>query len=214
MSSSASNAADGALVTLHEVEKRYGSRTVLRIDRFELCRGDSLLVTGANGSGKSTMMRLLSGISVASSGRVRQTPAYRAMKVCHVPQAGGLHPGLSLADNLRAWQRLVGSEGPADLAAQWYIRGLDLEPFMQTRCGELSGGFQRLAALACALATDPDGLFIDEPLSGIDTSHANALLQGLAAERSRLQFLVATGHAPDEFTPATRVLDLSAGVLA
>lgn len=211
MSLSASTDTDPALVTLLEAEKRYGRRTVLRVDHFELRRGDSLVITGPNGSGKSTLMRLLSGVSALSSGYIRRSAGFDTLKVCYVPQAGGLQLNLSLWDNLRIWQQLVGDQEPADLATQWYMQGFDLLPFLRVRCGELSGGFQRLAALACALSTRPEGLFVDEPLSGIDATHARVLVRGLAAAMSDLQFLVVTSHASTDFTQATRVLNLSPG---
>lgn len=211
MSLPASTATERPLVALHEAEKRYGRRTVLRIDRFELRRGDSVVIIGANGSGKSTLLRMLSGVAEPTSGRVEHGTDYDALKVCFVPQAGGLLPGLTLTDNLRAWQRLVGSPGPDELSTQWYLQDFDLQPFLHTRCGDLSGGFQRLAALACALSTQPDGLFIDEPLSGIDSGHARLLVQGLEAAMSDLQFLVVTDHTAANFAKAMRVMDLSPG---
>jgi ABC-2 type transport system ATP-binding protein len=211
MSLPASTATERPLVSLHEAEKRYGRHTVLRIDRFELRRGDSVVIIGPNGSGKSTLLRLLSGVAEPTSGRVERGADYDALKVCFVPQVGGLQPGLTLTDNLRAWQRLVGGPGPGELSTQWYLQGFDLQPFLHTRCGDLSGGFQRLAALACALSTQPNGLFIDEPLSGIDSGHAHRLVQGLEAAMRDLQFLVVTGHTAADFAKATRVVDLSPG---
>lgn len=214
MSLPASTATKRPLVALHEAEKRYGRRTVLRIDRFELRRGDSVAIIGPNGSGKSTLLRLLSGVAEPTSGRVERSVGYDALKVCFVPQAGGMQPELTLTDNLRAWQRLVGSPGLDELSTRWYLRSFDLQPFLHTRCGDLSGGFQRLGALACALSTQPDGLFIDEPLSGIDSGHGHLLMQALEAAMSDLQFLVVTGHTATAFTNATRVVDLSPGAPA
>jgi ABC-2 type transport system ATP-binding protein len=202
------------LIAVTEAEKRYGQRTVLRIDRFEMRRGESIAIIGSNGSGKSTLLRLLSGVAQPTSGRVERSADYEVLKVCFVPQSGGLHMGLTLIENLRAWQRLFGSPWPNELSAQWYLRGFDLQPFLHTRCGDLSGGFQRLAALACALSTQPDGLFIDEPLSGIDRGHAHQVVEGLAATMSDLNFLVMTGHKAADFEKKTRVLDLTPGALA
>jgi energy-coupling factor transporter ATP-binding protein EcfA2 len=81
-----------------------------------------------------------------------------------------------------------------------------------TKCSDLSGGFQRLAALACALSTRPDGLLLDEPLSGIDGPHAEALVGGLADALERLRFMVVTSHFADDVAAANRVVDLTAGV--
>lgn len=202
-------AVDPPLVALQNAEKRYGDRTVLRVDKFNLNWKDLLLITGPNGSGKSTLMRVLAGVSTLSSGTVIHSAKFDSLKTCYVPQFGGLHLNLSVADNLRLWYCLVGSEEPENLAEQWYIQHFDLQGRLHSRCGDLSGGFQRLAALACALATRPDGLFVDEPLSGIDAPHAKMLVHGLGTAMADLSFLVVTGHSATEISQANRVIDLS-----
>ena len=209
MSSQHSCAADTPLVVLREAEKRYGDQTVLRVDKLELNRNDWLLIAGPNGSGKSTLMRVLSGVATLSSGSVIRSSEFDSLKICYVPQSGGLHLNLTLADNLRMWHCLVGSAEPENLAQQWYVQGFELQRYLHSRSGDLSGGFQRLAALACALATKPDGLFVDEPLSGIDAPHARVIVQGLATAMTDLSFLVVTGHSVADFSGANRVIDLS-----
>lgn len=211
MSTPASFAAERPLVRLHRAIKQYRRRTVLRLDAFELCRGDSLLIHGENGSGKSTLLRVIAGVSALSSGEVHHTPAFDALEIAFVPQAGGLHPGLSVAENLRLAVRLRGRSEPDRLAQHWYVGGLGLDAHLETRFRDLSGGFQRLAALSCALAAAPGALFIDEPFSGVDDRHARLLADGLATARSQLDLLVLTGHCAGDFAAANRRLELRAG---
>ena len=214
MSMLTSSATEPALVALHDAVKCYGRRRVLALPRFELRRGDCVLVTGANGSGKSTLLRVLAGVARLSEGRIARSGTYETLRVCYLPQSGGLHTHLTLADNLRLWAVLMGVREPRDLARQWYLRGFDLLPYLDTPCRELSGGFQRLAALACALATGPDGLFVDEPLAGIDEGHARVLVDGLAAAQSGLHFLVVTSHSAADLPSASRHLKLVDGAPA
>ena len=202
------------LVALSKASKRYGSRTVLQLDAFELHHGDSLLIVGANGSGKSTLLRVLAGVSALSSGTVRHSPAFDALNIGYVPQSGGLHPNLSVADNLRLSVRLRGRREPDRLEQRWYVGGLDLGEHLRTRYRDLSGGFQRLSALSCVLATEPAALFVDEPLSGVDVHHAHSVVAGLAAAMSHLEVLVLTSHAASDFPSANRVIGLRGGVLA
>ena len=92
-----------------------------------------------------------------------------------------------------------------------HFETVDLKRYMHVRCGNLSGGFQRLAAIACALSAGPQGLLVDEPLSGIDAQNGAALLATLAAARRRLDFLVVTSHSASDFAGANRFVDLTAG---
>jgi ABC-2 type transport system ATP-binding protein len=199
---------DPHLVTLKFPEKRYRGRVVLRMERLELHRKDCLLITGPNGSGKSTLLRLLSGVTPLSGGRVVRAPDYDALRICYVPQTAGLYQNLSLVDNIRLWTRLLGTSEPDDLTNQWYIRDFGLTRYLHSRCRELSGGSQRLAAIACALAARPQGLFLDEPLNGIDAVHSKVLLEGIEASRRDLDFVVMTSHSADDFWMASRVIVL------
>jgi ABC-type multidrug transport system ATPase subunit len=196
------------LVTLDRAEKCYGSRVVLRMERLELHRYECLLIVGPNGSGKSTLLRLLAGVTTLSRGRTTRTQEYDTMRICYVPQAGGLYQNLTVADNIRLWNRLLGTSEPENLTAQWYIRGFGLARYLRSRCRELSGGYQRLAAIACALATQPNGLFLDEPLNGIDAVHGSVLLEGITAARNDLDFIVMTSHSAEGFGMASRVVIL------
>jgi ABC-type multidrug transport system ATPase subunit len=201
-------------VVLEQATKRYGRRTVLHLERFELHRGQSLLIVGANGSGKSTLLRLLAGVTTASSGRVQRAAAFDALEIAYVPQAGGLHPNLTVAENLRQAVLLRGRREPDRLLERWYFGGVGLAEHLNTRFRDLSGGFQRLAALGCALATEPGILFVDEPFSGIDERHTRSVTEGLAAAMGQLELLVLTSHAAGDFPAAERVLELSGGEAA
>ncbi len=211
MSGLLSGAANPPLVILERATKRYGRRTVLHLEHLELHRGQALLIVGANGSGKSTLLRVLAGISTVSSGHVEHTPGFNALDIAYVPQVGGLQPNLSLAEGLHQAVCLRGRREPDRLHERWYIDGLGLNSHMKVRFRDLSGGFQRLAAVACALATEPGALFLDEPFSGLDERHARSLAEGLAAAMSQLDLLVLTGHAARDFPAVGRVLELTAG---
>lgn len=209
-----SSSSEPPLIALAQAEKRYGSKVVLRVERLELHRGQHLLITGPNGSGKSTLMRVLSGVAQLSEGRIVRAPEYDSLRICFVPQSGGLYQNLTLADNIRLLARLLGTTEPRAVADEWYIRGFGLERHLHQRCGELSGGFQRLAAIACAFATRPHGLFVDEPLGGIDAPHAAAFHEGIETALRDLAFLVMTNHSAEGFPPEARVVELQGEVPA
>ncbi len=199
------------LVEVKDASKQYGGRTVLQLTELQLRKGDSMLIIGANGSGKSTLLRVLAGVTTPSTGHAQHFDAFDALEISYVPQVGGLHPNLTVAQNLSMGMQLRGRQPPDRLDQRWYVGGFDLQPLLQTRFRDLSGGFQRLAALACALATEPGGLFIDEPLSGIDAAHARKVVDGLSAAMSHLEVLVLTGHARTDVPFVSRVVELKAG---
>lgn len=211
MSAPDSFATEAPLVALHEAAKSYSGRCVLHIRQFALMRGDSLLIFGANGSGKSTLLRMLAGVTRPSSGRVEHAPGFDALDIAYVPQSGGAHPNLSVAENLRQALRLRGRTVPERLQRHWYVGGLGLDAHLDKRFRDLSGGFQRLAALACALVVEPGALFIDEPSSGVDAQHAQTLADGLSAAMSHLDLLVLSGHSAADFPPARRRIELRDG---
>lgn len=199
------------LLSLRDAEKRYGGKPVLRLSAVELRRKDRMLIVGGNGSGKSTLLRILAGVTPLSSGRADASPARHGLRACYVPQAGGLYQSLTVTENIAALSRLVGAQAPANLAERWYIRELGLVDYLHAKGGELSGGFQKLAAIACALAAEPQGLFLDEPLTGVDPDHADSLLGALRTQSTELEFMVVTDHSADRFPFANRVVELARG---
>ncbi len=201
---------EACLVSLRDAEKRYGGKIALRTCSVELRRTERLLITGGNGSGKSTLLRVLAGITPISSGQATVSPEFDAMRVCYVPQVGGLYQNLTVIENARALSHLVGAETPKDLERQWYVRELGLDRFLQAKGAELSGGFQRLAAIACALAARPQGLSRAEPLTGVDPERAEMLLEGLKSPGGP-QFLVVTDHSSARFPFADRIVELPRG---
>lgn len=159
----------------------YGSLTVMRDLNFEVQRGEIFVIMGGSGSGKSTLLKHLVGLRKPAGGTVHfegedigeadeeiRRKAFRRMGVLY--QNGALWSGLTLAENvalpLEEHTRLD-RESIAEMVtlklALVGLRGFEgFYPF------EISGGMRKRAALARALAMDPEVLFFDEPSSGLD----------------------------------------------
>ena len=202
-----------ALLELSGVEKRYGRKAVLRGISLVLRRKEQVLIVGPNGSGKSTLLRMLAGATPASRGTSKGSHAFRAMRVCYVPQSGGLYQGLTVAQNMHALARLTGARPPDIPAEHPQVLALDLEPYVDVRAGNLSGGFQKLASIACALAAEPDALFLDEPLAGVDPQGCLKLVEALRSLAERLALLVMTDHVTERLSMGTRLIHLKRGEL-
>ena len=210
MHQSPSSATECPLVSLRHVQKRYDGKIAIRLDGINLRQRERLVIVGGNGSGKSTLLRMLAGITRPSSGQVTTSAVFDKMRIAYVPQVAGLYKNLTVAENVRALTHLTGARMPMELGKQWYVRDLGLDSFLHVKAGELSGGFQKVAAIACALASQPQGLFLDEPFNGIDPDRGRRLIEGIEAS-ARLEFLVATDHTATRFPSHYHVVDLSHG---
>jgi ATP-binding cassette subfamily F protein uup len=174
------------LVNLKDVDKGYGSRSVLRGVTLGVSAGDRIGVVGRNGDGKSTLLRLISGAEAADAGAVTRS--------------GGLDLALlGQGDELEGTVRdeLVGGRADHEWAADAAFRsvldgmlgGVELRRFprgLDTPVAGLSGGERRRIALARALLDSPELLLLDEPTNHLDVEGVDWLAHHLAARRGAL----------------------------
>src|SRR2546425_3335299 len=134
------------LLVAEKIEKRYRDRVVLRAEWIAVNAGDAIILSGPNGGGKSTLMRILIGVTAPSAGRLERTREMKALRLVYVPQEGGLYQNLTLLENYQLWSRLYGE--PASASSNFFslLEFLGLEPFLRLRVSELSGGYRKIAA--------------------------------------------------------------------
>jgi ATP-binding cassette subfamily F protein uup len=162
------------LLTAQDLHKAYGITPILDGAALHLKRGEKIGLVGRNGTGKSTLLRILAGVEPADEG----TLAWRSdTHVAYLPQ----NPDLSAAETLLdvALQGAAKCRTPLDpyekqLAAEQALKGLGLtDPSLPVKLA--SGGTQRRAALAAALLQKPDLLLLDEPTNHLDADTAQWL---------------------------------------
>jgi ABC-type multidrug transport system ATPase subunit len=198
------------LLSICGAEKRYGGRTVLRIDNFGIADGDRILLVGQNGSGKSTLLRVLAGATTLTTGKINRSPPMRDLKIGYVPQSGGMYGDMTLRENLEIYCGLFGLPwAEARLSSLHFWPAL--EPVQDLPIAQLSGGTQKLAMLACILAIEPDALLLDEPASELDGHHAVELYSLLANLCTTLRFIVVSTHDVRGLVFLHRTLELSNG---
>ncbi len=177
------------VIELQDISTRFGSHCVHESLNLSVRRGEILGLAGGSGSGKSVLLRELIGLQQPSSGQVRlfgqdlatlgPEPLQALRRRWGVMfQRGGLFGALSVRQNvglpLREHSTL--DQTLIDRIAEWKLALTGLPPEAGLKLpGELSGGMLKRAALARALALDPELLFLDEPTSGLDPASSRGV---------------------------------------
>ena len=175
-----------SLLTLHNVEARYGAVKALHGVSLEVGDGELVAVLGANGAGKTTTLRAISG-TVRSSGDVvfagkklsRRPEATARGGIAHVPEGRGTFSELSVWENLRlgAYARRANVKEEARRVYKFFPR---LEDQHDQQAGTLSGGEQQMLALGRAMMARPKLLLLDEPSLGLAPIVVNQIFEALA----------------------------------
>jgi ABC-2 type transport system ATP-binding protein len=191
-------------IDVHGLTKSFGSRVVVRDLSMQVKKGTIFGFLGPNGSGKTTTIRMLTGLLTPDKGDgtclgydIRKQADQIKLRVGYMTQKFSLYQDLSVRENLEFVARLHLMKDPAG-AARDMISRLGLKGREEQLAGELSGGWkQRLALGACTLPS-PQLLLLDEPTAGVDPKARREFwdeIHALAAEG--LTVLVST-HYMDE----------------
>ena len=176
------------LLHARAVTVRRGRRTVLRDVSFALAGGRAVHLAGANGSGKTSLLRVLAGLAVPRAGAVE-----RSGTCAFVPERVALAPALRCGEWLRAMRALRGL-APADWSAAAAASGLD--PAVLRRAGgTLSKGMLQRIALLEALQADCPLLLLDEPFAGLDADGRDWLAAELAGRMAAGAAVLLTDHS-------------------
>ena len=161
-----------------DVGVRYGSRAAVQGVCLEAGPGHLLAILGANGSGKSSLLKALAGVQ-RHSGRIAWHGAGQG-RIGYMPQDTSARPALTAFEVVLLGRiRSLGFRpARADLeAAEAAMAETGVHALAQRRIGELSGGQRQLVLLAQVLAGDPAALLLDEPTSALDIAHQLHTLQ-------------------------------------
>jgi phospholipid/cholesterol/gamma-HCH transport system ATP-binding protein len=172
----------GYVIEVENLAHSFGNKSVLGGVSFKVGRGESYVVIGGSGSGKSVLIRCILGLIKPKSGAIKingrdtstlsRKEMYDAVLKCGVLyQSGALFDSLNVIDNV-SFGLVYGygmSKKEAYEIAIKNLEAVDLGPeISKTFPAELSGGMKKRVALARALATKPDIIFFDEPTTGLD----------------------------------------------
>jgi ABC-type branched-subunit amino acid transport system ATPase component/ABC-type branched-subunit amino acid transport system permease subunit len=196
------NAISSAILEVKNVSTGYGAGTVLHDLSLEVHAGEVVTLLGANGAGKSTVLRTISGLLPAATGEVRwmgetvgfgglRTPHQIArLGLAHVPEGRGVFPDLTVDENLRMglFSRPTAGERPQEEREQVLALFPILAERLNQAAGTLSGGEQQMLAIGRALIGRPKLLMLDEPSLGLAPVVSQMLFE-------KLREIAATGVA-------------------
>ena len=176
-----------SVLEIQGLSKRYGAVQAVKDISFTVERGDILGIVGESGCGKTTLLRLISGLEAADSGQVllhgrpltakRGRDDYRAMQMIFQDAAGSFHPRRRIADTIQDSVRsLLGRDSRADIPA--LCARVGLAPELARRYPrDLSGGQCQRFAIARAMAAGPELLLCDEITSALDAATQARILE-------------------------------------
>jgi manganese/iron transport system ATP-binding protein len=191
-------------VLLADVSTGYGVRPAVEHATLTVEAGTLLAVVGPNGAGKSTLLKVMAGLLPVWTGRVEvlgERPGKAAHRIAYVPQAElvdwqfpvtvegvvamGRYPRLG-------WVRRPGAADRRAVADALELVGM--ADHTGTQIGELSGGQRRRVFLARALAAEPDLFLLDEPVTGVDATTQEDIMDILEGQAASGKTVVATTH--------------------
>lgn len=188
-----------------------GERRVFEGLDFALPSGGVLLLTGANGSGKSSLLRVMAGFLRPARGAlfwagspVDDDPDTQRGRLHYIGHLDAVKPVLNARENLAFWAALYGG-GVGDVERA--LDGFDLTALARVPGRMLSAGQKRRVALARLLAVPADLWLLDEPTVGLDSRSVDRLTQGVAAHRSAGGCAVIATHT-EIALPDAAVLEL------
>ena len=201
--------------------KRYGDVTAVDGLELEVKQGELYSLLGVNGAGKTTAIKLLTGLTRPTSGDalvggysiVKESDQVKRL-IGVSPQETAVAPNLTVAENL---ELICGIHGFPREKTEAKLRELSarfsLEPVLKRRAGKLSGGWQRRVSIAMALISEPEILFLDEPTLGLDVLARHELWDTIRSLKGHITIVLTTHYMEEAAALSDRIGILKNGRL-
>ena len=187
------------MLEVDHVRKEFGSICAVRNVSLKVNDGGTFGLLGPNGAGKTTTMRMILGVLTPDAGSVR----WNATRVTgalrghfgYLPEERGLYAKMKVREQIAFFAKLRGMRDPnVQPAVSRWIERLELGPYADRMCSELSKGNQQKVQMACAAVHAPQLIVLDEPFSGLDPVNAEVVLSVLRELKANGTALVLSSH--------------------
>ena len=214
------------LLDVKNLRVNYGKVEAVKGVSFQVDEGTLVSIIGANGAGKSTILRTISGLIRPSSGeiwfggkRIDKTPVHQIVKlgIAQVPEGRRLFPQLTVLDNLRAGAFLINNQKEINpLLEDVYHHFPRMKERLTQQTGSLSGGEQQMLAIGRALMSKPKLLVMDEPslgLSPIMVQEIGNIIKAMKEQGRTILLVEQNANLALKLADRTYVLELGKVVL-
>ncbi|MBO5252796.1 MAG: ABC transporter ATP-binding protein [Clostridia bacterium] len=207
-------------LSVKDLNKSFDGKKVLNNLNFDLLEGEFLSILGPSGCGKTTLLRILIGLETADSGEILKSgqdisglsSIDRGMGI--VFQNYALFPNMTVLDNVKyALTLRKETKKNAEAIALKTIEQVGLTDQMNKRPSQLSGGQQQRVAIARTLATNPDIILLDEPISALDVTNREIMKAELKAlqKKFNVTMLFITHDQEEAFFLSDRIMVMDNG---
>jgi len=203
------------------LRKTYGDLVAVEGLDLTVRRGEVFGLLGPNGSGKTTTIRMLTGLVKPTSGSARvvgidvvASPEKVRQRIGYMSQRFGFYEDLTVTENIRFYAGIYGLFG-ADKKSrvEEQLTAYALDQRARQLAGTLSGGWKQRLALACATVHRPDLVFLDEPTAGVDPAARRLFWDMIKRQAATGMTMIVTTHYMDEAERCERLAFLSRGHL-
>ena len=207
------------MITAKNIKKKYNDQEVLRGIDLKIDKNEFVVILGASGSGKSSLLNILSGLEKSDSGEVvydnesisdyseKQLTKFRKDKIGFVFQQYYLLNNLTVEQNVKVGANLADNKEYVEI-----IKDLGLEDKLSKYPNELSGGEQQRVSIARALAKKPTVLFLDEPTGALDEETGRKILEYLLKLKDKSHFtMIMVTHNENIAELANKIIHVGSG---
>ncbi|MEM6783157.1 MAG: ABC transporter ATP-binding protein [Bacteroidota bacterium] len=216
------NPTPDAAVWARDLTRTFGTFTAVDAISFEVARGEVFGFLGANGAGKTTAIKMLTGLLAPTSGEattagydVAKEPDAVKRRIGYMSQRFALYDDLTVAENVRFYGGVYGlSDDAIETRMTNALETLGFAHVRRERVGRLPLGWKQKLAFSVALLHEPEVVFLDEPTGGVDPVTRRQFWEMIYAAAARGTTVFVTTHYMDEAEYCDRVSIMVAGRIA